>query len=260
MKSIAAALWAETLKVRRSKVFWISLFAFLFLDVVMAFFMFVLKNPDFARKYGLIAAKAAIAGQADWPSYLWMLTQGVAVAGVIGFGFIASWVFGREYSDRTYKDWLALPASRSAIVASKLIAVGAWCALLALLVFAAGLAAGHVVVLDGWSLENIRKGAETYFITCGLTILPVTCVAFFASFGRGYLPPLGFVVLTLLLAQVITVLGYGQYFPWAVAAIFSGAAGEEAARMGAASYIVLSLTALAGLIGTFAWWRYADQA
>jgi ABC-type transport system involved in multi-copper enzyme maturation permease subunit len=42
---------------------------------------------------------------------------------VIGFAFVTSWVFGREYSDRTVKDLLALPAPRSSIVLSKFIVV-----------------------------------------------------------------------------------------------------------------------------------------
>ncbi len=84
-------------------------------------------------------------------------------------------------------------------------------------------------------------------------------MAFFASSGRGYLPALGFVILTVILAQVVVVLGYGSAFPWAVPALHSWAGGEEAARMGAGSYILVFGTGLSGLLGTLAWWRFADQ-
>lgn len=259
MRSLTAALWTEALKIRRSKIVWISAAFSLFMDLVMGFFMFILKNPDFARRYRLIAVKASIAGEANWPSFLWMLTQGTAIAGMIGFGFLASWIFGREYSDRTLKDLLALPASRSSIVGAKFLAMGVWCVLLALLVFVLGLLTGGIVGLEGWDPEMIRLGTWTYVSTSALTILLVTCVAFFASVGRGFLPALGFVVLSVLLAQVVTVLGHGAYFPWAVPALHSGAAGPEAARMGPVSYFTVVGASLAGLLGTFAWWRFADQ-
>jgi ABC-type transport system involved in multi-copper enzyme maturation permease subunit len=260
MKSIIAALWAEVLKIRKSKLLWISIMAAFFFAFVMGFLMFVLKNPEIARKYALIAAKASIAGEADWPSFFMMLTMGMAGAGFMGFGFLASWIFGREYSDRTFKDMLALPASRSSIILSKFVALVIWCCLLSLLMFALGLLAGSIVGLDGWSNETVSNGAVTFIVTSILTILLVTPVAFFACFGRGFLPPLGFMVLTLILAQIAGLLGYGQYFPWAIPLITSGAAGSEIQPLGVESYIILFLTSIAGLLGTFAWWRFADQA
>ena len=78
------------------------------------FFMIVMKDPDLARRLGLISAKAQIvAGSADWPTYLGMLAQATAIGGIMLFGLIGSWVFGREYSDHTLKD-LALTEPVSA--------------------------------------------------------------------------------------------------------------------------------------------------
>ena len=69
-----------------------------------------------------------MAGVADWPTYLDLLAQSIAVGGLILFSLIGSWVFGREFVDRTVKDLLALPTARSAIVAAKflVIAPGQW--------------------------------------------------------------------------------------------------------------------------------------
>jgi ABC-2 type transport system permease protein len=260
MKNITAALWAEFLKVRRTKLLPISFITAAFFALVMGFLMFVLKNPDIARQYGLIAAKAAIAGKADWPSFFHMLVMAVGMAGMIGFGFLASWIFGREYADRTFKDLLALPVSRHAVVAAKFIVLAAWCVLLALILCALSLAAGLLVGLEGWVPGVIQAGIGTYAATCILTIVLVTVVAFFACFGRGYLPALGFMILAMILAQIVAVLGYGQYFPWAVPMLVSGAAGDPSTSPGAASYVILFLTSAAGVAGTFAWWRFADQA
>ena len=113
MRSIVAAFSCEALKVFRSRILWITIVAFLMLPLAGGFFMFILKDPELARSSGLISAKAHLAGTADWPSYLQFLAQGVSAGGLFVFGFVSSWVFGREYSDRTVKDLLALPIPRT---------------------------------------------------------------------------------------------------------------------------------------------------
>ena len=55
-------------------------------------------------------------------------------------------------------------------------------------------------------------------------------VALLASAGRGYLPPLGWAILTVFLAQILAAIGWGAWFPWSVPALFSGLAGPRATR------------------------------
>src|SRR5699024_4683151 len=56
------------------------------------------------------------------PSYLSLYAQIIAVGGVFVFGFITSWIFGREFADNTIKDLLALPYSRAVIILAKFVA------------------------------------------------------------------------------------------------------------------------------------------
>src|SRR5690625_4535709 len=116
MTCFLAALQTEMLKIRKSKVIWITAAAFTIAPLMAGFFMFVLKDPELAKSTGLVGAKAQIAGEANWPSYLGLHAQMIAVGGIFVFGFVTSWVFGREYSDNTVKDLLALPYSRAVIV------------------------------------------------------------------------------------------------------------------------------------------------
>jgi ABC-2 type transport system permease protein len=81
-------------------------------------------------------------------------------------------------------------------------------------------------------------------------------VAFAASAGRGYLPPIGWAFLTVALAQLASVLGWADWFPWAVPGLLSGAA----AQVGLHSYVVVTVAFAAGLLATFVWWQRADQA
>ena len=87
---IAAALWAELLKVRRSRVPWVTFAAFTVAGLVGGFFMFVLQDPDRARSLGLLGAKAQFAGgTADWAGYFAFTAQIAAVAAMFVCVFAA---------------------------------------------------------------------------------------------------------------------------------------------------------------------------
>ena len=127
MSGLRAALATEWLKARRSRVPWRSSRGFSLVPLVVGLFMVILKDPESARRMGLLGTKAQItAGTADWPTLLSMLGQAVAVGGAILFAFLTSWVFGREFADRTVRGLLASPTSRGAIVVAKAIVVAAW--------------------------------------------------------------------------------------------------------------------------------------
>jgi len=76
-----------------------------------------------------------------------------------------------------------------------------------------GIFFGKIIGITGWSDELIYGIRSIYIATSLLTILLCTPVAFFASYGRGYLLPMGFVILTLLMANFTGLLGLGLYFP-----------------------------------------------
>ena len=261
MTRFYAACWAEYLKIIRSKILWITILAFLFIPLMIGVLMYVIKNPEMAYKFGLIGSKAAMIrfGGADWSVYLGLLSQIIAGVGLLGFGFVTSWVFGREYSDHTAKDLLALPIPRTLVVLAKFIAVFCWCFLLTLILFICGLLIGSIIQLSGWSDQLIYNNAYIYFLGSLLAALLSTPVAFFASYGRGYLSPLGFVILTLILAQFVGIVGLGPYFPWAIPLLSAGSSADEGDSLRAISYIILILTSLLGFVATLAWWRYADQ-
>lgn len=261
MSGIYPCLMVEILKARRSKMPLLTALAFSLVPFVGGFFMVIMKDPELARRLGIISAKAQIiAGSADWQTYLGVLAQAVAVGGIILFAFIGSWVFGREYIDHTLKDLLALPTSRSAIVLGKFAMIFLWSGLLTLVLCLVGLAVGMTISLPPAPAEVIRQGMLTLVITASLNIALITPIAFFASAGGGYLPPLGMAILALILAQVITAIGWGEYFPWAVPALRAGMAGPQYASLGAISYVLLILVSLSGLVGTLLWWELADQS
>jgi len=261
MKGLSAAIWVESLKVHRSAILWITLAVFAFIAIMTGLFVYLARHPELIGNSAILSVKTSVLSVADWPAYFILLQQMVAALGMIGFGFVFSWVYGREYSDRTIKDLLALPVPRSTIVIAKLIIASIWCILLTIILFVFGVISGKIVGMTGWSESLLWHSCKIFSLTALLTIILSTPVAFFASAGRGYLVPIGYLILLMILTQfvVASIPTVAPYLPWAIPALSSGAAGPESAHLGIISYLILIFTGIAGLIGTLAWWRYADQ-
>jgi len=260
MNRLLLALKAEFIKNKYSTILWATFIAFALAPIMGGVFILIMRNPEFASKSGALSAKAQIMNFSEnWYFYLGILTQAIGVGGILVFGFVASWIFGREYSDGTAKDLLALPISRTKIVNAKFVVYGVWCLALVVSNLIVGVLIGTMLALPGSDTNFIPAYLKNYFITTVLTVSLGTPIAFFAIWGRGYLAPLGFVGLTLVFAQIIASTGYGYYFPWSVPGLFSGAGGEYKAQLNIISYTILVLTSMAGYFATVTYWKYSDQ-
>ena len=260
MKLFFAAVWAEALKARRSKMLLGAIIAFMILPLAGGLFMLILKNPEQARAMGIINAKAQITAMtADWPSFLEMIAMGIGALGQILFAFITAWVFGREFSDHTVKEWLALPTPRWAIVTAKFGVTAIWALVLGLLVFLVAMGVGLAIGIPGGSFDLARKTFLNILVTIPLNVMLMPVAAFFASRGRGYLLPLAWTILAMGLANLVSVLGWGDWFPWGVPVLVSGMVKPNADHLGLHSYLMVLLACVVGLAATYAWWRSADQ-
>ena len=259
MDKLRAALWAEWIKVRRSRVVGVTFLAFSLLPFIGGFFMILMKNPEAGKNAGIMNQKAQmLTGTADWPTFLSLITQGMAVGGLIIFGFAAAWVFGREHADRTMKDLLALPVPRGAIVLAKFLAFSFVCLAMGIGIFGEALLVGKLVEIPGWSQPVFSSFARVYFTTTFLTIALSFPVAFFAHWGKGYLSALGFVIFSMVMAQIVAVAGLGPWFPWSIPALYSNIEGAGS-QIGPVSFFIVLATGAAGLAATLWRWRGVDQ-
>ncbi|GLY42784.1 ABC transporter permease [Amycolatopsis sp. NBRC 101858] len=254
------AAWAELRKARRSRLPWVTALAFAVAAGFGGLVMFILQDLRRARAFGLLGTKATLTGgTADWPAYFTLLAQSIAVGGAVLFGVIVIWTFGREFSQDTLKDLLALPTARTTIVGAKFAVVAVWCGLLTLQTYLLGLVIGAAIGLPGWSAATAAGGLADVLLASAMTIALVTPFAFAASVGRGYLAGIGVMFLTVFLAQVIALLGYGAYFPWSVPALATGIAGADHDPPGPLGYALVVLVGGAGTVGIALWWKHADQ-
>jgi ABC-2 type transport system permease protein len=258
MKELSDMVWIETRKALRSRMPLFTAVGSLFMPFGIAFLIFIATHPEVSRKLGLVSAKANLIAYAttSWPSYLGLAAQTMAAGGFFVFCLIICWVFGREFADGTLTDILAVPVRRASIVLAKFIVTGAWSAALATVILIASLVMGALIGLPQGSLGVLLQGSALFAITACLVIAVVMPFAFFASIGRGYLLPIGVAILALIMANLVVVVGWGEYFPWAVPGLYAQGRGYLVPT----SYPIAMLTGLVGIIVTYLWWKYADQS
>jgi ABC-2 type transport system permease protein len=154
-----------------------------------------------------------------------------------------------------------VPVRRASILVAKFIVAGAWSAVLAAEILSASLATGALIGLpQGISAAagmpcGLLHGSALVAVTSCLVIAVVMPFAFFASVGRGYLLPLGLAILALIMANLVEILGWGAYFPWAVPGLYAQGKGDLAPI----SYAIAVLTGAVGMLATYLWWQRADQ-
>lgn len=229
----------------------------LFMPCGIAFLLFIARNPAIAANLGLVSAKANLLTYAamDWPAYLGLTGQIIAVGGFFFFVMAISWVFGREFADGTVKDLLAVPVPRPAILLAKFFVAALWSLALAILIGLACLLMGGLLGLKGGSAALGVAFARQTLVIAGLVIAGVLPFALFASLGRGYLLPLGLAIILVMAANLVVLLGWGEFFPWSVPMLY--AQGESV--LPALSYWSVILAGLAGVLATILWWQNADQ-
>lgn len=260
MKQQIQTFQSELMKVKYANTLWWTFIAFALAPLMGGAFIMIIQDPEaVAQGGGLVAKAKAMKMEANWISYIDLLNQSVGVGGVLVFGFVASWLFGREYSEGTAKDLLSLPTSRTKILNAKFLVYINWCLALVVSNLLIGLIIGAILHLPATNETVFISLLTDYFVTTFLTILIGVPIAFFALLGKGYLAPLGFVALTLVLAQVIAAIGYGAYFPWSIPGLYSGAGGAYKMLLDSYSYLILILTCIAGYLATIIYWKTADQ-
>jgi ABC-2 type transport system permease protein len=256
MKTLSSMIWIELRKALRSRVPLFTAIGSLCAPLGIGFLLFVSMNPEISRQMGLISTKATLLADtvANWAAFLDLFAQVLALGGFMLTAMIAVWVFGREFSDATVKDLLAVPVRRTDILLAKFIVVAIWSTALGVLICGLGLVLGVMFRLPGGSGDIIRAGLVHAGIADCLGIVAGLPFAFFASLGRGYLLPVGTLMLTMIVSQLVTAAGWAEYFPWAILGLY--AQGEP---LSPASFVILALASLAGIGATVWWWHSADQ-
>lgn len=230
--NIFSAFYCETIKIIRSKVFAL-IFVFFAVSLTILSFGIVQRNwTEFFNRFFTLAANM----------------------GLIGNFFIASWVFGREFMDKTNKDLVAKPMPRTTVVLSKFLIIFLWGVVFMTFLFIFSLAIGFLLGFTGFTGALLSRALPKFIVTFLFYIIISTPGAFFASISRGILAPIGILFVIAIAANIIGNTGAAVYFPWTIPTVF-----RETGRLNPVSIAILVSAGIAGAAGTVAWWKYAEQ-
>ena len=206
-----------------------------------------------AHGEGPAAAKAAaFAGDGGWDGLLSVATAVSTAAGLLAFGIVHAWSFGREFSEGTITGLFALPTPRTMVAGAKLLVLCLWVLgstmLLTGVTALVGAVLGYESTADTFTLAGQLAGGT--FLTGALAVVS----GLVASICRSMLAGVGSAILMLVLAQVAVLLGLGGWFPfaapgvWAVAFTDGGVIGLQLA-------VLLVVTIGAASSTVYAWHR-----
>lgn len=250
----------EFMKLRRSKVTWLSLGAMSVGPLGIAFFMWILKEPGRAQQLGLVGKKATISGLSPtWTGYLSVIPVFIGIGGLILMTFVVAYVFGREYADGTAKNMLALPIERYWFVAAKFIVVTVWWAILVAIVLIEIIVFGIVLGLNGFIMAVLIETIRLSLIMALMTLVLSPVAAWITVLGRGYMPPLAFVMMMLIVGNILAKTEWAKWFPWAILPLYVGVLGQAVHTLPTGSIVILALTSIAGIAATVLQLQYADN-
>jgi ABC-2 type transport system permease protein len=256
------ALRAEFLKLKHSKVTWISAAAYVLIAVLSWFVLWMIQNPEAAKSLGLLGQKASILSMgisADWEGLFSFMAQMSVMGGMILFSFIVIYVYGREYLDGTAKNMLGLPMGRWNPVVAKLLVASLWYTLLCLFFIAEGFAVGALLGFDAPSLAMAARMVGDTLLSVLLVLSLQPLVAWITVASGGYLAPLGYTIGTLIVGNLMIRTDWARWCPWSIIALLSGMTGPREQDVLLGSAIVLAMTFALGLTLTILHQERADN-
>ncbi|HEY5506972.1 MAG TPA: ABC transporter permease [Coriobacteriia bacterium] len=213
-------LAAEFLKLKRSRM---PLWSVLIVAVAAGLSLAVLpvladpKMQATIAKGGGVFARAVAAGvyQPTWTNYLHIGVQGMTGSwGILTFGLVTAFLFGREFKEGAAQTMLTLPIRREYVVVAKLVVLAVWVFGLGLLSVLLTSAATVALGVRGfaWAAVLTSLGQTTLAIVPLYLTLPL--VAWFAVRGRGYLQPMLYSLGVMMVGNALVQTPASRYFPW----------------------------------------------
>ena len=160
-----------------------------------------------------------------WTAFMRSGAQLIAgVYGVMLFGLVAAYLFGREYVEGTAKEMLTLPLTRESFIVAKMAVLAVW--VLGLTLFSMVTQAGYAALAgaDGFSLGGLTSVLLDDLTVSLLVFATLPMVALLAVAGRGYLAPMTYSAVMAAAGLGLAEAGWSRWFPWSMPMAVTGIA------------------------------------
>ena len=231
----------EFLKLKRSKIFLLSLFGAVFPPLLM---FIAITSFDEGQTFEMLFSNVNM--------YM------SAIFAVMIFTIIISYLFGREYNEHTLKTMLTIPVSRGKFLLSKYAMFLVWVVILTAVTGLSTLLFGFAAGLDGFSIKLFADSLAELLYANVLLFLTFSPFVFISLFITNMVPAMvGGAGLTL-----VNLMVYGQnwapFVPWVCPyLIASGEIAEYSTGIGV-SYAVILVTFAVGLIVSYIYFTKSD--
>lgn len=201
------------------------------------------------------------AADARWADFMLAGPQLIASwYGSVLFGFIASYLFGREQNEGTEQQMFTLPVRREYFFAAKMLVLAAW--VLCLTVLSLFVQAGYATLVgaQGASWAEATRIALLGLKVAVLIYATLPWVALIAMIGRGYLAPMVYSSIMAAIGLGLAEAGWGRWFPWSMQLSVTGVALFPAVPMPTlvgGSWALMAIVFVTGAVATV---LYIDRA
>ncbi|MVO99060.1 ABC transporter permease [Paenibacillus lutrae] len=201
---MASLLFTEFLKLKRSKMFLISI-----LGAAVAPFMVVVAT--WVQLQTKANPPVVLFEQLFYETNLYV----VLVIGVPLYGVVTAYLFSREYQEDTLKNLLTIPVSRMSYLLSKLLMLLMWIIALTLVAWSLTLVLGLLTRFDGFSGALVLQSLQR-FVTGGLLLFILSMPTVLITLVlKNYVPTIIFTIVI----TMINIMGanseHRDLFPWA---------------------------------------------
>jgi ABC-2 type transport system permease protein len=214
MTMVVVAIETEWAKFWRATVVQLTTAALVVGVAVMCLsFQVAVLDPDsaMATKLGPVVAAGG------WTGLIAGANQITATGGVLGFGVVLSWLFGREFTQGTIVGLFAIPVPRSTTALAKTIVYLAWSVGTSLALGAVMVGVGSALSFGPVAWNLIAK----LVAVTALSALVAAPAALVATMSRGYIGAIGSLVGIIVLAQVGVATGAGGWLPIAAPGLWA---------------------------------------
>ncbi|WP_226668060.1 ABC transporter permease [Metabacillus litoralis] len=238
-------LWTELLKLKRSKMFLLSI-----IGAAVAPFMVVVAS------YIYMQTKADVYVAFEELFYQTNLYT-VLVLGVPLYGVVTAYLITREYMEDTLKNLLTIPVSRTSFLVSKITLLFTWICLLTFISWILTLSLGVIFQFEGLTINLLFKSIRQFSSGAGLLFILSSPIIFVTLVSKNYVPTIIFTIVITMLNVMGGSSEQRGLFPWAAAGDISNNTLLPTYDP-LVSYLIIACTSLVGFIGSFVYFRRVD--
>ncbi len=160
----------------------------------------------------------------NWENAVRFIAMGVSGAwGILLLSLITAYVFGRDLREGTDISSATLPVRREAFVAAKMVVIAVWAVALGVLaVFAQVGVDLFFLGIDGFRWAYVWGALGDTLLAMLPLYLTLPLVAWLSLTRKGYLRPMLFALVMMMLANGLIGLDAAAYFPWSMPIVLAG--------------------------------------